>query len=614
MKYRPLFALLMLACTLSATGKDVVWYSGKGSVGYMYSGKKSAVVEMALHLFAEDMHLLTGRRAEARMGAPIEIYELDKLKDKDFRKLQKRKLPIQQVIAKPDAFSICTDGGRVVVLGSNAHGTAYGILELSRLAGVSPWVWWGDVHPARKHYLALADDFLTIQWPSVARRALVVTGKQFDRRRTEELLLRLRGNELLHEAPHGAGVKCLQLTDQWLPSTQPGRVFAEMASAYRQGASQTWAAVVANPKVSAYPLSLMMDMAWNINYVTASNLYDHYREWLCQQIGDVAGAKLLPVMTEYYHLVGIRKPEEMNVEFVADAFGNELERYISNYEDLVQAIDPITPLVATERADAYFAAVQYPLQAAKLMAVKQLQAQEARHIGRPQSFARDEEALSSAVKSWNAHLQLNRLNSQWDKMAGGKWEHTLAIADNALITGEPKFPGKLPKDALTTYAHPEPVVFNFDTGNTVTRNACQFRKASDGVTPIPMLGHSMRAVYVPEGGWLSYSFYSELQGEAVIRIAAIPMQSTDGSEVSFQVTIDDGEPQTFTANSPTTSVQWQTDMQRGQTVKEIAVRLTRNSHNIEIKALGSPVIIDQVMVDYDPIRPFYIFPVSPSLP
>ena len=188
MKYSPLFALLMLACTLSATGKDVVWYSGKGSVGYMYSGKKSAVVEMALHLFAEDMHLLTGRRAEARMGAPIEIYELDKLKDKDFRKLQKRKLPIQQVIAKPDAFSISTDGGRVVVLGSNAHGTAYGILELSRLAGVSPWVWWGDVHPARKHYLALADDFLTIQWPSVARRALVVTGKQFDRRRTEELL------------------------------------------------------------------------------------------------------------------------------------------------------------------------------------------------------------------------------------------------------------------------------------------------------------------------------------------------------------------------------------------------------------------------------------------
>ena len=37
--------------------------------------------------------------------------------------------------------------GRLHVKGSDPRGTAYGILELSRLIGISPWVWWADVPP-----------------------------------------------------------------------------------------------------------------------------------------------------------------------------------------------------------------------------------------------------------------------------------------------------------------------------------------------------------------------------------------------------------------------------------------------------------------------------------
>ena len=33
-------------------------------------------------------------------------------------------------------------------------------------------------------------------------------------------------------------------------------------------------------------------------------------------------------------------------------------------------------------------------------------------------------------------------------------------------------------------------------------------------------------------------------------------------------------------------------------------------HDIEIRALDTPVFIDQIMVDYDPVREFYIFPVT----
>jgi hypothetical protein len=37
----------------------------------------------------------------------------------------------------------------LVIAGSDKRGTIYGIYELSRQLGVSPWYWWADV-PAQK--------------------------------------------------------------------------------------------------------------------------------------------------------------------------------------------------------------------------------------------------------------------------------------------------------------------------------------------------------------------------------------------------------------------------------------------------------------------------------
>lgn len=162
---RNILTILLCCFVLASWAKDVVWYSGRGSVEYSFVGKRTGVVDMALNMFAEDMRAVTGHRAEHRAGAVIEIFELDKMRDKDFRRLQRRQVPIDRIIAKDDAFAICVEGGHIVVLGSNANGTAYGILELSRLAGVSPWAWWGDVTPLRRHYLALASDYLTISGP-----------------------------------------------------------------------------------------------------------------------------------------------------------------------------------------------------------------------------------------------------------------------------------------------------------------------------------------------------------------------------------------------------------------------------------------------------------------
>ena len=86
---------------------------------------------------------------------------------------------MDSIVARKDAFFIKIRENQLLVVGSDGRGTAYGILELSRLAGVSPWVWWGDVTPMRKERLTLPADYSTFQSPSVEYRGIFLNDEDW---------------------------------------------------------------------------------------------------------------------------------------------------------------------------------------------------------------------------------------------------------------------------------------------------------------------------------------------------------------------------------------------------------------------------------------------------
>ena len=147
MLQRTLVTLLLCYFVTLASAGNIVWYDGHSKVGYVSQQNYSPVVKTALRMFSDDMQAVTGHHAEANGKGRLEIIELSTLTNKEFKKLQKRRLPYQKVIARKDAFYIGVHDGRLVVMGDEGRATAYGILELSRMAGVSPWTWWGDVVP-----------------------------------------------------------------------------------------------------------------------------------------------------------------------------------------------------------------------------------------------------------------------------------------------------------------------------------------------------------------------------------------------------------------------------------------------------------------------------------
>ena len=175
-----LTALLMLSGA-AAMAADVVWYDGQQPVSYRVEGPSAPVVGVALDMFASDMQQVTGQRAVATQNATIRIYQLDRNKSAAAR-LRKLGVPVDQVLGQMDAFFVGTVGQQIVVAGANGRGTAYGILELSRRAGVSPWVWWGDVRPNTSSRLALSDGFQTLQAPSVQYRGIFINDEDWSLR------------------------------------------------------------------------------------------------------------------------------------------------------------------------------------------------------------------------------------------------------------------------------------------------------------------------------------------------------------------------------------------------------------------------------------------------
>lgn len=87
---------------------------------------------------------------------------------------------VSALIGKKQAFLLqVLPDGKLLVAGSDSHGTAYGIMELSRLIGVSPWEWWADVTSEKKISFVLPAEYQTLQSPSVEYRGIFINDEDW---------------------------------------------------------------------------------------------------------------------------------------------------------------------------------------------------------------------------------------------------------------------------------------------------------------------------------------------------------------------------------------------------------------------------------------------------
>ena len=67
----------------------------------------------------------------------------------------------------------------LVIMGGTPRGTAYGLFEISRRIGVSPYVWWADVEPAPMSCIFVQGDRTNVEKPSVQYRGLFINDEDW---------------------------------------------------------------------------------------------------------------------------------------------------------------------------------------------------------------------------------------------------------------------------------------------------------------------------------------------------------------------------------------------------------------------------------------------------
>lgn len=424
----------------------------------------------------------------------------------------------------------------------------------------------------------------------------------------------------------------------WLTTTQPGLIYNEMREAYDHNVRKVWIVNVHDPKVAGYDLELFLDMAWNIDCVSSSTLNDHYLAWLCRQFGTEAGKKLFPAMHEFYRLCGERRPEFMgwsqveldkktyarglspvvNTEFSTTAFGGELDRYLERYADVRRTVSDAERLIRPELRDAYFAAVKYPVYAADAHARKILESQRARQLAtgstQKDMFASNAALYTAVARSQSAYQEIRRLTEYYNEtMSGGKWRRSMNMRPRDLpVYAAPSLPTLLDDREVAEWLGKarQGQCHELDTEGAIVRNACDYSSASAGVRAVQMLGHSMNAVALPKDGTLTYDFVAERDGKAVLRTAMIPTQPNDNGDLRYSVSIDGGEPTVYTLKEKFRSERWKQNVLCGQAVRELPVDIAKGRHTLVIRALDNHIIADQWMIDFNPQRKHYLFPVK----
>lgn len=147
----------------SAPQQDALLLTGSNDT-IRYSQNDWKGVKMAVENLRNDLRAVTGSDKAPVVVATVGKSELAKKYARECKQLK----------GKWEKCLIFTDHGRLVVLGSDKRGTIYGIYELSRQIGVSPWYWMADAPISRHDKIYVVPGTYTDGEPKVKYRGIFI--------------------------------------------------------------------------------------------------------------------------------------------------------------------------------------------------------------------------------------------------------------------------------------------------------------------------------------------------------------------------------------------------------------------------------------------------------
>ncbi|MEJ2614900.1 MAG: glycosyl hydrolase 115 family protein, partial [Ignavibacteriaceae bacterium] len=172
--------------------RSIFWIVNKDqSIPILYDQNDAEVVGISAEALARDIKLITNispaleTSLKTDMDSAIIVGTFGKSKLIDTM-IKTGKLSADTIKGKWESFLIqVVDkpftgiNKALVICGSDPRATAFGIFELSKRLGVSPWVYWADVIPAKRKNLKVSIDKIIMGPPSVKYRGIFLNDEDW---------------------------------------------------------------------------------------------------------------------------------------------------------------------------------------------------------------------------------------------------------------------------------------------------------------------------------------------------------------------------------------------------------------------------------------------------
>ncbi|MCD8185753.1 MAG: glycosyl hydrolase 115 family protein [Rikenellaceae bacterium] len=386
----------------------------------------------------------------------------------------------------------------------------------------------------------------------------------------------------------------------WLATTHPALIYTQMKQAYDCGARKMWIVNVGDIKPAEYLTELFLDLAWNIDGIenNRQGLQAHLYQWLSREFDPQTAQTILPVMTEYYRLAYIRKPEFMahtRTEEPDPAWKTprdlpwteaEIRERLRQYESLENRITEWSAQIPENKQSSWFQLVEYPVIGASCMNAKHLYAQLVRH-GKADWSLYD-----------RAYDRIVALTEQYNSLNQGKWRGMMDHRPRRLAV----FDRPEPTRAETSLPEPDDRILARLDGADYSF----FERVDGAPGPHPVshgLGYNGQAV-MAQNYRLYYDFPASGIDSVTLQVALLPVHPVNGPTIGYRIYLLGREEEVQHVHYQTQgrSEEWKENVLRNQALRTTIHRLPahRQNHTLVLETTDPAVILDQIIIRRHP--------------
>lgn len=207
---------------------------------------------------------------------------------------------------------------------------------------------------------------------------------------------------------------------EWINTNPIAKIWDQMSLAKQYGADNIWIVNVGHFKGYELPTEYFMNLAWDTEKWTSSNINEYTRLWVTREFGSTYANETADIISKCTKYNGRRKPESLSPKTYSLVNYNEAENVVADFDKITAQAEAIYTKLPQEKRDAFYQIVLFPTKACAL--VNELYVAAAKNS----LYARQKRASTNdmAAQTRTLFQADTALMNHYNKVyADGRWNH-----------------------------------------------------------------------------------------------------------------------------------------------------------------------------------------------